>query len=117
MMATDGHAQRATRMLFLGDDSLADGFRLIGFETYANPDPADVDKLFRTLIRNGEKAFVIVDNELMKADIPGLRRVRAEGGRIVIAAVPRLHEAPRLASDVAERLSAMFGSAIQGGAD
>jgi vacuolar-type H+-ATPase subunit F/Vma7 len=116
-VATERHPERTTRMLFMGDDSLADGFRLIGFETFPNPEPAEVDKLFRSLVKNGERAFVIVDNGLMNTDIPSLQRVRAEGGRIIVAAVPRLHEAPRLASDVADRLSAMFGSAIQPHAD
>jgi len=98
-----------TRMLFLGDESLADGFRLIGFETHPDPEPSLVDQIFQDLIRRGDKAFAIVDESLIRAKIPGLERVRAEGGRIVIAAVPRLREKPRLASDVAERLDAMFG--------
>ena len=116
-MATEAQAERTTRMLFMGDDSLADGFRLIGFETFANPAPDDVDKLFRELLRNGENAFVIVDDHLMQADIPGLRRVRDEGGRIVVASVPTLQEPPQLASDVAERLTAMFGNAAKGNSD
>jgi vacuolar-type H+-ATPase subunit F/Vma7 len=98
-------------MLFLGDDSLADGFRLIGFETLANPQPAEVDKLFRDMLKRGDKAFVIVDDQLMQAGLASLERVRKEGGRIVVAAVPRLKEPPRLASDVADRLDAMFGKA------
>ena len=110
-MATETQPDRTTRMLFLGDDSLADGFRLIGFETFPNPQPAEAEKLFRELIRNGDRAFAIVDDHLMQADIPSLQQVRSEGGRIVVASVPRLKEAPHLASDVAERLNAMFGNA------
>jgi vacuolar-type H+-ATPase subunit F/Vma7 len=98
-------------MLFLGDDSLADGFRLVGFETLANPQPADVERLFRDMLKRGNKAFVIVDDQLMQAGLPSLERVRAEGGRIVVASVPRLKEPQRLASDVADRLDAMFGKA------
>jgi vacuolar-type H+-ATPase subunit F/Vma7 len=99
--------------LFLGDDSLADGFRLIGFETLPNPEPEKVDQLLRALIKHQQRAFVIVDDRLMGADIPSLRRVRREGGRIVVAAVPRLKDPPVLASDVADRLSAMFGNAAR----
>jgi vacuolar-type H+-ATPase subunit F/Vma7 len=106
-----------TRMLFLGDDSLADGFRLIGFETFPNPQPGDVDKLFRDLLKAGDKAFVIVDDELMRAEVPSLQQVRAEGGRIVVASVPRLREPSRLASDVADRLDAMFGRGAAVGQD
>lgn len=101
---------RQTRMLFLGDDSLADGFRLIGFETFPNPAPEEVERLFRALLRGRENAFVIVDDRIMQSDIQSLHEVRQEGGRIVVVSVPTLRDPPRLASDVADRLQAMFGS-------
>jgi vacuolar-type H+-ATPase subunit F/Vma7 len=103
----------ATRMLFLGDDSLADGFRLIGFETHSNPTPEQVDLLFRDLRRSGDKAFVIVDDVVMASEAGNLKRVRDEGGRIVVVSVPGLAGPPQLASEVAERLAAMFGSSNQ----
>lgn len=108
-MANETDAGPRTRMLFLGDESLADGFRMIGFEIHPDPDPAKVDQIFQELLRGGDKVFAIVDETLIRARIPGLEQVRAEGGRIVVAAVPRLREPPRLARDVADRLDAMFG--------
>ena len=114
-MAAEADQAPTTRMLFLGDDGLADGFRLVGFEILPNPQPEEVDKLIRELIRTQAKAFVIVDTQLMQADIPSLRRVRREGGRIVVSSVPRLKEPPKLASDVADRLNAMFGNTADKG--
>ncbi|MBP6809225.1 MAG: ATPase [Chromatiaceae bacterium] len=110
-MASETNTGQVTRMLFLGDESLADGFRMIGFETHPDPSHEEVDQLFQDLIRRGDKAFAIVEETLMRAKIPGLERVRAEGGRIVVTAVPRLKGPHRLASDVADRLDAMFGKA------
>lgn len=101
---------RPTRMLFLGDDRLADGFRLIGFETHPSPSPEEVDRILRELQRDREHAFVVVDDALMEADIAALSQVRAEGGRIVVISVPPLSGPPRLTSNVAERLAAMFGN-------
>jgi len=98
-----------TRMLFLGDDGLADGFRLIGFETHANPSPQDVERVLRALQREREHAFVIVDDAVMQADIPALQQLLDEGGRIVVIAIPPLAAPPRLSSSVAGRLAAMFG--------
>lgn len=98
------------RLLFLGNDGLADGFRLIGFETHVNPRPEEVERLLRELVRDRDHALVIVEDALMQADIPTLRQVRREGGRIVVVAVPPLSGPPRLTSDVAARLAAMFGS-------
>lgn len=100
-----------TRMLFLGDDSLAEGFSVIGFETYPNPEPGEVDRVFRELLSTREKAFVIVDDAVMQMDVEHLKRVRREGGRIVVVAVPQLAAPPKLGSEVADRLSSMFGGA------
>ncbi len=105
---------RPTRMLFLGEDRLADGFRLIGFETHSSPEPAVVDRLLRDLLREHDKAFVVIDESLMQQDIPHLKQVRREGGRIIVIAVPKLGEGPRLGSEVARRLTALFGHAAGG---
>jgi len=101
---------RPTRMLFLGDESLADGFRLIGFETFPDPTVSEVDHIFRGLQRGKENAFVIVDDRVMQSGAPELDAVRREGGRIVVVAVPVLKAPPRLPSDVADRVARMFGS-------
>jgi vacuolar-type H+-ATPase subunit F/Vma7 len=110
-MDTEHETGRPTRMLFLGEESLADGFRLIGFETHPNPTPEEADRVIRDLSRTREKAFVVVDDGVMAADIPSLKRVRREGGRIVVIAVPPLSAPTRLASEVADRLATLFGSA------
>ena len=100
----------ATRMLFLGAASLADGFRLIGFETHPDPSAEQVDQVFRTLRQSREKAFVIVDEAVMRSGAANLARVRREGGRIVVVSVPPLAGPVDLQSEVADRLQAMFGS-------
>lgn len=108
-MAAEAELASNTRLLFLGDDTLADGFRLIGFETFASPTPEDVEHIFGALLRERGHAFVVMDGHLMGCGAPSLRQARQEGGRIAVAFVPRLNEPPRLASDVADRLAAMFG--------
>jgi vacuolar-type H+-ATPase subunit F/Vma7 len=100
----------ATRMLFLGAASLADGFRLIGFETHPDPSAEDVDLVFRALRTSRERAFVIVDEAVMRSGAANLARVRREGGRIVVVSVPPLAGPVELESEVAARLAAMFGS-------
>ena len=112
-MSADLDQGPGTRLLFLGDERLADGFRLIGFETFPNPDPDMVDKVLRELLRDREKAFVIVDDRIMRSDIKGLTTVRREGGRVVVVSVPRLDERAQLSSEVSDRLAAMFGNGIR----
>ena len=110
MANVDTPEQSRTRMLFLGADSLADGFRLIGFETHADPSAEDVDQVFRALLKSGDRAFVLVDDQVMRSGAANLARVRREGGRIVVVAVPPLAGPVQLQSEVADRLAAMFGN-------
>jgi vacuolar-type H+-ATPase subunit F/Vma7 len=104
-------------MLFLGDESLADGFRLVGFETFPDPPVSEVDRIFRELQRGKENAFVVVDDRIMQSGAAELVAVRREGGRIVVVAVPALTAPPRLSSDVADRVQRMFGNSEGKGED
>lgn len=121
--ATGAAAPAPTRMLFLGEDALADGFRLIGFEAHIDPDHETVEQVVRALRASRDRALVVVDDRVMAMAVPSLEQVRREGGRIVVIAVPPLVGAVvgpgagpgvgpvQLRSDVAERLAAMFGAA------
>jgi vacuolar-type H+-ATPase subunit F/Vma7 len=111
MMTSEREPAHPTRLLFLGETGLAEGFRLIGFETHPDPSPAEAERIIRELSHTRERAFLIVDDRLMAADIPSLKRVRREGGRVLVISVPPLNAPPRLASEVTDRVSALFGAA------
>ncbi len=80
-----------TRMVALGSAALTDGFRLIGFEAMADATPEDLDELLRELQRSRERALLVLEHQLARSGSKELERVRAEGGRIVVAEVPPLH--------------------------
>lgn len=98
-----------TRMIFMGEAPLTDGFRLIGFETWADPSVAEVETVVRQLVNRHQSALVVLDQALAEANIPVVNRVRAEGGRIVITAVPPLNAADSFHTLIDERLNALFG--------
>ncbi len=110
-MPTETPQGRVTRLLFVGSHSLADGFRLIGFETVIDPEPTQVNRILRDLDRGRENAFVIVDDAIMEWDVPMLAQLRREGGRIIVISLPPLESMPpQLTSDVAARLQNLFGA-------
>ena len=53
---------------------------------------------------------VILATPVLAQDIPALTQVRREGGRIVVVAIPALKDPPKLTSEVAARLQALFGT-------
>ena len=99
-----------TRLIFMGGAPLTDGFRLIGFETWAAPTTEQVEKIVRELINQRENAFLIIDQELAESGIPMLDRVRQEGGHIVVATVPPLQRPESFRLSIDDRLRAMLGA-------
>jgi vacuolar-type H+-ATPase subunit F/Vma7 len=83
-------APLSTRMIALGSAALTSGFNLIGFETIADATPQALEKLLAELFTTRQKALVVVEEELARSDGPWLKRVRNEGGRIVVVEVPPL---------------------------
>ena len=56
--------QSATRMIFLGNAALTDGFRLIGFEALTDPSVEQLERLLRQLQESRANAFIVVDHAL-----------------------------------------------------
>ena len=83
-------APSATRMIALGSAALTEGFRLLGVETYADATADVLETLLAGLVREQQKALVFLEHDLARSHGEWLQRVRAEGGRIIIAEIPPL---------------------------
>jgi len=98
-----------TRMLFLGDSALTDGFQLIGFETWPDPSVQQLEEVISELVNTRTNAFVVLDCRLAEKHSRILDRVRAEGGRIVVTEVPPLNEPDRFQSPVDRQVRNLLG--------
>lgn len=98
-----------TRQVFLGDASLATGFRLAGFEVYPNADAADLDRLLDSLRASRTPALVVIDQSLAESDSQRLEWVRREGGRILLTQVPPLNQPEQMHSSVDDRIEQLLG--------
>jgi len=108
-MAEEQESPRPTRLHFLGDRALAEGFALIGFETSPDAGAAQLDKLLGDLLRERENAFVVIDQKLAQAGSRLLPRVYDEGGRIVIVEVPALSDPDGFRLDIDEQVRVLLG--------
>lgn len=98
-----------TRQLFLGEASLATGFRLAGFEVYPDADTTQLDQLLDKLVATRTPAFVVIDRELAESDSRRLQQVRLEGGRILITQVPRLTRPEQMHSAIDDHIRQLLG--------
>jgi len=109
-MISDTTDLTPTRMLFLGDAALTDGFQLIGFETWPDPSTQQLEQVIGELLNSRTNAFVILDCHLASRNARILDRVRTEGGRIVVTEVPPLNEPDRFQSQIDQQVKSMLGS-------
>jgi vacuolar-type H+-ATPase subunit F/Vma7 len=98
-----------TRQLFLGDASLATGFRLAGFEVYPGADAAQLDQVLERLVAARTPAFVVIDRALAQSDSRRLEEVRREGGRILLTQVPPLTHPEQMHSAIDDHIQQLLG--------
>ena len=99
-----------TRQLFLGDSSLATGFRLAGFEVYPDADVTRLEQILEQLRSTRASAFVVIDQQLAETDSHVLEEVRREGGRILLTQVPALTEPEEMKSSVDNKIRQLLGA-------
>ena len=99
-----------TRQLFLGDASLATGFRLAGFEVFPDADIAELERLLEQMQAARTPAFVVIDQELAESDSRLLQEIRREGGRILLTQVPPLTHPEQMRSSVDDRIQQLLGA-------
>jgi vacuolar-type H+-ATPase subunit F/Vma7 len=99
-----------TRQLFLGDASLATGFRLAGFEVFPDADVAELERMLEQLQATRTPAFVVIDQELAESDSRLLQQIRSEGGRILLTQVPPLTHPEQMRSSVDDHIQQLLGT-------
>lgn len=108
-MATETSTELPTRMIALGSAALTAGFGLIGFETVPDARPEELEDLLAGLVRGNHKALVVVESHLIGSEGPWLKRVRNEGGRIVVTTVPRLNTPGDFRPPVEDLVASILG--------
>lgn len=102
--------ERNVRMLALGSAALMDGFALLGFETYPDADSDMLNRVLKELLEQKSRALVLVEPVLCDRPSALLRRLRVEGGQILITEIPPLQSPHNYHSDIDDLLHSVLGS-------
>ncbi|HID46671.1 MAG TPA: hypothetical protein EYP34_13070 [Chromatiaceae bacterium] len=113
-MPDDSNTQ-GTRLIMMGDAALCAGFSLVGFETWPEATPQQLDDLLRDLMEQNETALVFLEPALARCNCASLRQLQHRGGGIVITEIPPLN-APRDYRPQVEELviSVLGNNALEG---
>ena len=99
------------RLIAMGSAPLMQGFALIGFETWPEADEETLEQVLTELLRERQRAVVLLEPHLARCDCAALRMVLTEGGRIVVGEIPPL-DAP---GDYRPALDGLLAATVQGG--
>jgi vacuolar-type H+-ATPase subunit F/Vma7 len=106
--------QRSARLLFLGEQALAEGFALIGFETWPDASVAQLDEVLGSLRHESQGAFVVIDQQLAASDSELLPLIAAEGRHVVVIEVPTLADPQGFRLDIDDQVQALLGGQHSG---
>jgi vacuolar-type H+-ATPase subunit F/Vma7 len=96
------------RLVAMGSAPLVEGFALLGFETFPDATPQDVERLLSGMLRERERALVLLEQKLAE-DGPALEQVRREGGSILVTEIPALGSPESYRSPVEELVLKVLG--------
>ena len=99
-----------TLQIFVGNASLATGFRLAGFEVLPGAGVAELEQLLERLRAKRTPAFVVIDQTLAESESRLLEEIRREGGRILLTQVPPLTHPEQMQSSVDEHIRQLLGA-------
>lgn len=92
-----------TRIIAMGSTLLMEGFALVGLETWPDATSADVEAVIGELLRQRQKALVLLESDLMHDPGPVLTRAGRKSDHIILAEIPAL-ESPEDDRPAVERL-------------
>ncbi len=78
------------RVMAIGSQPLLDGFALMGVETYAQTQAAEIEKRLNGLVSRKQRALIYLQQDLDLTGIPMLLQLRREGGDILVCEMPPL---------------------------
>ena len=79
------------RLIVMGGTALCEGFALLGFESYPNANPAQMEILLADLLKSKEKALIFVEDYLTREPQANFLQVRGEASGIIITEIPALN--------------------------
>ncbi len=100
------------KLIFMGSNALADGFALLGFETFPDATTVQVESVLSELLTNKENALLFLEEKLVRQPGPAFLRARRESGRIVITEIPQLSSPDSYHPSVEELVARVLGPSV-----
>lgn len=101
--------QPQTRLIMMGSPALTAGFSLIGFETWPDATPEQLEQLLIKLQQRQETALIFLDPELANCECSILQDIQKQGGHIVVTEIPALNQPGNYRPQVEDLVISVLG--------
>ena len=99
-------------IIAIGSRELMDGFALLGITTHVAEEAAQIDHLLSELARRRERALVYIQQDMIGDRTPTVKKLRLEGGSILICEIPPLGGAADYRPQVEQLIRRVLGSSM-----
>jgi len=100
------------KLLFMGSQALAEGFNLLGFETFPAATQDTVEQQLSQLLKEQQPAIVFLENYLVQQPGPAFLRARSQAAGIIITELPPLNAPTTYHPSVEELITRVLGPSI-----
>lgn len=107
---TDLSEGNPTRFIAIGPAPLVEGFGLIGFETYPDKGPEELEVLLKEILQSRNPALLLLENRLARCPSPILENIRNQQVHIVVVEIPELHDPKDFHPEVERLVISVLGA-------
>lgn len=106
------------RYIILGSKALVEGFALVGFETFPDATPEQVETVLLGLLKHQDKALVVIENTLTHPPsspeevLPAISRARREAAWLVISEIPPLNSPEIYCPSIETLITRVLGESV-----
>ncbi|MDM8568933.1 V-type ATP synthase subunit F [Thiotrichales bacterium HSG1] len=100
------------RLIFMGSNALAEGFALLGFETFPNATSDMVENTLSELLKKKTKALIFLEDSLTKQIGPAFLQARSTSAEIIITEIPALNAPNNYRPSVEELVERVLGPSV-----
>lgn len=96
----------------MGSQALAEGFMLLGFETFEGADSKKVEEQLSQLLKNKERALVFLEDYLTQQPGPYFLQARSQAAGLIITEIPALNTPETYRPSVEELVTRVLGPSV-----
>ncbi|NJO15516.1 MAG: hypothetical protein HC877_07150 [Thioploca sp.] len=100
------------KLIFMGSQTLAEGFALLGFETVSNATVETVENILGQLLKDKASALIFLEDNLTAKPGPMFLQARTQAAGMIITEIPSLNRPENYRPPVEDLVAKVLGPSV-----